>query len=105
MYNGEQRHIHVCRYKCACCGRIHTGLPEQVVPFKHYGAEVIESAVDEIIEPGAPEAEDYPCEKTFRNWTDWINKNTPHIDSALRSIGSPISFLFFGELHSVNSFR
>lgn len=34
---------HLKRLKCKCCGRIHTQLPDCIVPHKRYAADVIET--------------------------------------------------------------
>lgn len=35
------------RLKCKDCGKLHTELPDFMIPFKHYGADVIEAELDE----------------------------------------------------------
>lgn len=30
------------RYKCRCCGKLHTVIPDCIIPYRHYAAEVME---------------------------------------------------------------
>ncbi|WP_143826216.1 DUF6431 domain-containing protein [Scatolibacter rhodanostii] len=40
---GEVTFYRLRRFKCQSCARIHTELPDCIVPYKHYAADVIES--------------------------------------------------------------
>lgn len=86
-YGGKTFHIQIRRLKCPGCHRLHNELPNILVPHKHYGAEVIENVVDEVVTPEDEATEDYPCTATMERWKDWISRITPAIDSTLRSIG------------------
>lgn len=33
-----------------------------MIPYKHYGSDIVEDVVDEVVEPDDPGTEDYPCE-------------------------------------------
>ena len=37
-------------------------------PYKHYGTEIIEDVVDEVVGPDDLETENYPCEATMKHW-------------------------------------
>ena len=37
-------------------------------PYKHYGTEIIEDVVDEVVGPDDLGIEDYPCEETMKHW-------------------------------------
>ena len=102
-YNGSTRFIEICRYQCSSCQRMHSGLPDFLVPYKHYEVEVIENAVDDVIEPGAPEADNYPCTGAFKNWKKWVAGNTDQIDGSLKSIGSKLDELGTDLLESSDS--
>ena len=48
-YGGTCTYIRIRRMKCYACGKLHHELPDILVPYKHYAAEVIENVVDEIV--------------------------------------------------------
>ena len=75
------------RMLCDRCSKLHEELPDILVPYKHYKAEVIENVVDEVCTPDDLETEDYPCEKTMDRWKRWIAGNTNQIDGILKSVG------------------
>ena len=86
-YGGKTFHICIRRLKCPSCNRLHNELPNILVPHKHYGAEVIENVVDEVVTPEDEATEDSPCAATMERWKEWISRATPAIDSTLRFIG------------------
>ena len=89
LLEGRDRYTCVIRrLKCSICGRLHRELPDILVPYKHYAAEVISGVLDGIITPGDADSEDYPCETTMRRWHDWLTANSLRIDGYLKSIGS-----------------
>lgn len=61
-YQEEKRYVMVPRMQCTCCDRLHTALPEQLTPRRHYATGIIENAVDDVRGP-----EDYPCAGTMPN--------------------------------------
>lgn len=92
IHGGDKRRVLVERLQCCNdkCRRIHNALPDFLVPFKHYGAEVIEDVVDGVVSPDKDESglsEDYPCEQTMIRWKDWIRRRTDDINGALKSVG------------------
>lgn len=74
------------RLKCKECNRLHNELPDCLVPYKHYDAELIEDVVEGIITEEDKEIEDYPCEGTLRHWKWWVFHNEENINGQLRSV-------------------
>lgn len=97
---GHKYFIQIERLKCKTCRRLHTALPEILVPYKHYTTELISGVLDETITIGDLEDGDYPCEETMKNWHHWLMANQDYIDGYMKSIG--YRRLGFGEdlLHS-----
>ena len=87
-YGGVESHIWVRRLKCKKCNKLHTELPDCLVPYKHYATEVIENVVDEVMTEDDDRTEEYPCEETMHIWKEWIGFNTVQIEGMLRSIGN-----------------
>lgn len=75
------------RLKCTNekCGRLHNELPDFFSPYKHYGSELIEDVVDEVITSDDRETEMYPCEDTMKNWKRWIAGNIHNINGQIKS--------------------
>lgn len=56
------------RVYCTKCGAFHRCLPEDLLPFKQYEAEVIFGVLEELITCETIGFEDYPCEMTMLRW-------------------------------------
>ena len=70
-YGGEQTHLLIPVCKCQnqrCLFKYTRVLPEDLTPHKHYKNEVIEDAVDEVVDSNTLETENLPCEQTMENW-------------------------------------
>ena len=91
------------RLLCKHCGKLHTELPDILVPHKHYGAEVIENVVDGVSTPDDTSTEDYPCEKTMARWKEWIAANQSQIDGSLKSVGAKLLDMHISLLASTES--
>lgn len=65
---GKRQWIDVQRYKCKKCNSIHRQLPDIIIPFKHYDADIIEGVQNGYITPETFGYEDYPCEQTMNRW-------------------------------------
>ena len=88
LQEGHERHICIIRrMKCTKCGILHRELPDFLVPYKHYTAEVISGVLDGQVTPYDEDSADYPCEMTMHRWHHWLMKNTLRIDGYLRSVG------------------
>ncbi len=105
LEGGERRFLRVERRICTNggCRKIHTALPDCLVPYKHYASEVIAGVLDEIITPEDAEAEDYPCEATMARWHHWLMANYFRIEGYLKSIGHCLMGLESGLLTSTVS--
>lgn len=68
MKGGNKRYIWVQRYQCPDCGKIHRVLPDYILPYKQYDAEIIRGVIEGIITPDTYGYEDYPCDKTMERW-------------------------------------
>lgn len=84
---GAKQFIQIERLKCNHCERLHNALPDFLVPYKHYAAEIISGVLDEVISADDLDAEDYPCEQTMKRWHRWFNGNQNNIEGNMRSIG------------------
>ena len=84
---GTKQFIQIERLKCNHCERLHNALPDFLVPYKHYAAEIISGVLDEVISADDLDAEDYPCEQTMKRWHRWFNGNQNNIEGNMRSIG------------------
>ncbi len=60
--------IRIARVRCTRCGTFHRSLPEDLLPFKQYEAEVIFGVLEELITCETVGFEDYPCEITMERW-------------------------------------
>ena len=84
---GTKQFIQIERLKCNHCERLHNALPDFLVPYKHYAAEIISGVLDNVISADDLDAEDYPCEQTMKRWHRWFNGNQNNIEGNMRSIG------------------
>lgn len=66
--NGETSYVHVPRYQCCRCNKIHRQLPESLLPYKQYEKEVVKGVIEGIITSETLGYEDYPCEMTMIRW-------------------------------------
>ena len=76
---GEKKTFKLRRLKCGSCDKLHIELPDIIQPFKHYAADVIESALD---------GTDYcPAEtSTIKRWRKWFSAAVPYIERVLAAI-------------------
>ena len=84
---GECLRYLINRLRCTHCLVLHRELPDCMVPYKHYSAEVISGVLDGYVTSADEDAEDYPCEVTILRWHHWLIANTLRIDGYLKSIG------------------
>ena len=77
--------------RCRCdnpgCGKLHRMLPDLMVKFKQYSAELISGVLDGIVRPDDADSEDRPCEDTMKRWHHWFMANELRIDGTLKSVG------------------
>ena len=72
---------------CPICHSYHTELPDCLVPYKHYEAEVSSGVLDEVVRPENLDSEDYPSFSTMRRWMQWFVENLTRIEGYLRTAG------------------
>ena len=77
---GNRVWIKIQRYRCCECGRLHRAIPNIIVPYKHYRADVICGVLDGIIQSDDEDSEDYPCERTMERWFEWLRLNINWLD-------------------------
>lgn len=62
------------------CRKLHSILPDKLVPYKHYSSSLIAGILDGDIMPEDTMNEDYPCDETMRRWNLWFMVNSPRIE-------------------------
>lgn len=92
--------IRIERLKCARCKCLHNALPDFLVPYKHYAAEIISGVLDGVVSPADQDSEDYPCEETMNRWKRWFEENRDNIEGYIKSIGYRLLGLEEDLLHS-----
>lgn len=65
---GTRDRIKIRRAYCLRCGAVHRRLPNTLLPFKQYEAEVILGVLEGWITCETLGFEDYPCEMTMLRW-------------------------------------
>lgn len=83
---GEKQYLKIRRLRCSNpdCLKYHNELPDCLVPYKHYEAEVISGVLDGIIQQEDLDAEDYPCFYTMIRWLAWLQFNISIIEDYVR---------------------
>lgn len=84
---GSCDHLCIRRFRCVSCGSHHNELPDVLLPYKHYEAEVISGVLDEIVTPEDADSEDYPSLSTMRYWLHWFQMNLANMEGYLRNAG------------------
>lgn len=95
---GMKEHLMIRRFRCQNCHSYHNELPDCLVPYKHYEAEVIAGVLDEVILPDDLDSEDYPSFSTMLRWLQWFRENLQRIEGYLRTVGYQILHLGEGLL-------
>lgn len=85
---GTYEWLRIPRHQCnnPMCKRIHRMLPDFLLPHKHYGEEVIEGVLDEVITPDDQDSNGYPSEITMRRWHHWMALNVSNINGHLKAV-------------------
>lgn len=70
---GNANRIYIPQYKCPSCGHYHVGLPEFLIPHRHYEASVIQAVVTNERDEDGRLVKEYvvASEKTIRRWEEW----------------------------------
>jgi hypothetical protein len=83
---GIKERLMIRRFYCKNCHSYHHELPDCLVPYKHYEAEVISGVLDEVILSDDLDSEDYPSFSTMLRWMQWFRENLDRINGYLRTI-------------------
>jgi len=75
-YGREVELVRIRRLKCERCNKIHSELPKEIIPHKHYRKEVIKDVLEYWIDHGDPIAEDGPVDITMDRWRKEYGSNT-----------------------------
>ena len=80
---GKKSWFLINRLKCTNkeCGKLHNELPDCIVPYKHYGSEIIEDVLDEVVGPDDLETENYPCEGIMKHWNRKVSSEGGSVHS------------------------
>ncbi len=62
---GEAEWLLIPRYRCSACKKLHRVLPEFMVGFKQYTADVIQDATSGMDVDG-------PCDMTVKRWNSQV---------------------------------
>lgn len=87
---GDRDFLSIRRFKCTACGSYHNELPDVLLPYKHYEAEVISGVIDGIVTPHDQDSEDYPSISTMLYWLRWFQINLSNMEGYLRNAGYSI---------------
>lgn len=60
--------VELRRFKCVKCGAVHRELPDDILPYKQYEAEVIRGVLEGFITSDTLGFEEYPCDMTMIRW-------------------------------------
>lgn len=66
--NQVVNYIQIRRFQCEKCCAVHRELPEEILPYKQYEAEIIFGVIEGLITCETLGFEDYPCEMTMNRW-------------------------------------
>jgi len=95
--NGLRHDGWLAQLKCPICNKHHTLIPDFIMPYKHYSAEVIESAINDT-ENGDFGRSSCPADdSTVRRWINQFHDRAP------AAIGYIQSILFDNYLITISS--
>lgn len=60
--------VKIRRLRCLKCNQIHRELPDYILPYKQYEAEIIRGVIEGLITTETLGYEDYPCDMTMSRW-------------------------------------
>ena len=75
----------VRRFKCTNCNRLHTEIPKQLTPYKHYQTSSIEDVIDGVTDESDPATADGPSEQTMKRWRRWFSSNEDRLHGYIRN--------------------
>jgi len=80
--NGDRHCLSLRRLRCGNkqCRRIHTELPDSLIPYKRYAASVVEAVLSGTAD-NAPEEE-----TTRRRWREWYRRLSGHFQGVVTAV-------------------
>lgn len=81
---GKTYHCVVRRLRCRHCGRLHTELPQDLSPNRHYINTAVEDVLDEVTSEEDPLTADGPSAQTMKRWRQWFRRNFERILGCIR---------------------
>ena len=75
----------VRRFRCTNCNRLHTEIPKQLTPYKHYQTSSIEDVIDGVTDESDPATADGPSEQTMKRWRRWFSSNKDRLHGYIRN--------------------
>lgn len=99
--DGRKEYVMIPRYRCtnSQCRRIHTVLPDILIPHKHFEAKVIQDTIESNIN----DVESTVSTKTIYNWKKWFSLNVQNMEGMVRSVLSEIESIGNDLLSSTSS--
>lgn len=67
------------------CGRCHRLLPDMLVPYKQYEAQLIEDVIEGVLSEDDIPIEVFPCEATIERWRKWASQLIHDAEGQIRS--------------------
>lgn len=98
--NGSFDYIRVRRLYCSSCKKYHTELPDELIPYKHYRADIIEGVLEDIIHDSDPDSDKYPSTSTMDKWILWFKA---FIKAAVRFLNTYKPIYQYGTLDGLKS--
>jgi hypothetical protein len=91
---GVKLWVMVSRFLCSACNRLHTALPDFLIPYKHYEAEIIRKVIDGEVTAETIDAETFsrPAEITLARWIAWFEQDKTDMEGHLRRVSSQLGF-------------
>ena len=87
--DGAKHWVRIRRLRCKKCRKIHRQLPDTILPYKHYQAQVIEEVLDDAKpEPTGPES------STLYRWKKWFSSAKGLLESRLVAMQTVKTGLF-----------
>ena len=83
---GIKEKLKIGRFYCKKCHSYHNELPDCLVPYKHYEAEIITGVLDGIVLSDDLDCEDYPSFSTMKRWLQWFSGNLERMNGYLATI-------------------
>lgn len=65
---GNKQFIKIRRLRCKNCRKLHSELPNYILPYRHYRKDIVEGFTNGTLSNYDICYEDYPCESTINEW-------------------------------------